>query len=56
LQSLQEIADYPFTKIFPFQTEVLEVLEQALDDPKRKVRSEAVICNHLWFKLGATTE
>jgi DNA repair/transcription protein MET18/MMS19 len=56
LQSLQEIADYPFVKIFPHQTEVLEVLEMALDDPKRKVRNEAVYCNQLWFKLGSTTE
>eukprot|EP01080_Neovahlkampfia_damariscottae_P000802 gene802-9052_t len=52
LKCLQEIAaDYPFVFIFPYQNDILEVLDDVLDDPKRKVRAEAVICNHLWFGI-----
>ncbi|GJY16789.1 MMS19 nucleotide excision repair protein homolog isoform X1 [Tanacetum coccineum] len=49
IQCLTAMSELPYTTIYRFSTEVLQVLSRALDDSKRSVRQEAVKCRHAWL-------
>ncbi|KAL5729011.1 hypothetical protein ACHQM5_002023 [Ranunculus cassubicifolius] len=51
IECLVAMSILPHTRIFPLRRQVLEALSKALDDPKRKVRQQAVRCRHAWSNL-----
>lgn len=52
IQCLVAISALPHTKIFPMRTKVLQAISNALDDPKRNVRQEAVRCRQAWAEIA----
>ncbi|KAH7300900.1 hypothetical protein KP509_23G003000 [Ceratopteris richardii] len=51
LLCLGTLVALPYARVFPFRTQVLKSLTNALDDPKRSVRKEAVRCRRAWELL-----
>lgn len=49
----QYTVNYPIYKLLPFKQEVTHQLIDALDDPKRLVRKEAVASRSSWILLDA---
>ncbi|KNE73302.1 hypothetical protein AMAG_17470 [Allomyces macrogynus ATCC 38327] len=52
LQCLGELAALKYAALHPVKGTVLKGLGQALDDPKRMVRREAVNCRAKWYLVG----
>jgi DNA repair/transcription protein MET18/MMS19 len=52
IECLSVIAQYPFHNIFSVRQQIINGLEKALDDPKRKVRKVAVRVRNEWFVLN----
>lgn len=48
LRGLMALAELPYPKIYPLKGRVLKAVTQALDDPRRTVRQQAVQCRHVW--------
>eukprot|EP00959_Pyramimonas_sp_CCMP1952_P120335 2516355-Pyramimonas_sp.AAC.1 len=42
---------FPPTRVYPYRTELLGTLQEALDDPKRAVRAEAVRTFRVWSSM-----
>ncbi|KAI8049972.1 Dos2-interacting transcription regulator of RNA-Pol-II-domain-containing protein [Syncephalis plumigaleata] len=57
ISALQFLALIPvhirYHLLHPIKPRVLRVLARAVDDPKRSVRKEAVLCRHHWITLSA---
>jgi DNA repair/transcription protein MET18/MMS19 len=49
IQCLVALLELPHRRIYPFRREVLQAIEKSLDDPKRKVREEAIRCRQAWL-------
>ncbi|MCO5594719.1 hypothetical protein L7F22_048752 [Adiantum nelumboides] len=52
LLCLGTLVALPYTRVFPFRTQVLRSLTNALDDPRRGVRKEAIRCRRAWDSLS----
>ncbi|KAB1218501.1 hypothetical protein CJ030_MR3G026381 [Morella rubra] len=48
IQCLVAMSELPHARIYPMRMQVLQVISNALDDPKRAVRQEAVRCRQAW--------
>lgn len=48
LLCLGAVVALPYARVFPVRTQVLRALTNALDDPKRTVRREAIRCRRAW--------
>ncbi|KAK9102309.1 hypothetical protein Sjap_019563 [Stephania japonica] len=53
IQCLVAMAVLPYTRIYPMQKQVLDVLSKAVGDPKRSVRQEAVRCRQAWASISS---
>jgi DNA repair/transcription protein MET18/MMS19 len=51
IQCLVALLELPHRRIYPFRREVLQAIEKSLDDPKRKVREEAIRCRQAWASI-----
>ncbi|XP_024007172.1 MMS19 nucleotide excision repair protein homolog isoform X2 [Eutrema salsugineum] len=49
IQCLVALLELPHGRIYPFRRQVLQAITKALDDPKRRVREEAVRCRQAWL-------
>ncbi|CAN0878198.1 MMS19 nucleotide excision repair protein homolog [Linum grandiflorum] len=52
IQCLTAMSQLPYPKIYPRRVQVLQAVSQALDDPKRAVRQEAVKCRQAWGSIA----
>ncbi|XP_057505106.1 MMS19 nucleotide excision repair protein homolog isoform X2 [Actinidia eriantha] len=52
IQCLVAMSVLPHAKIYPMRTQVLRAISNALDDPKRAVREEAVRCRQAWASIA----
>ncbi|CAM8934277.1 unnamed protein product [Rhodiola kirilowii] len=50
IQCLTALSRLPHTRVYPMKTQVLKVISNALDDPKRAVRLQAVKCREAWLE------
>ncbi|CAH8361669.1 unnamed protein product [Eruca vesicaria subsp. sativa] len=51
IQCLATLLELPHGRIYPFRREVLQAVTKALDDPKRRVREEAIKCRQAWTSI-----
>ncbi|THF99081.1 hypothetical protein TEA_007038 [Camellia sinensis var. sinensis] len=51
IQCLVAMSALPHARIYPMRTQVLRTISNALGDPKRAVRQEAVRCRQAWLEL-----
>ncbi|CAM8944187.1 unnamed protein product [Rhodiola kirilowii] len=49
IQCLTALSRLPHTRVYPMKTQVLKVISNALDDPKRAARLQAVKCREAWL-------
>ncbi|CAN8265756.1 unnamed protein product [Cochlearia groenlandica] len=49
IQCLVALLELPHRRIYPFRRQVLQAVVKALDDPKRRVREEAIRCRQAWL-------
>ncbi|KAJ4912490.1 ARM repeat superfamily protein [Raphanus sativus] len=55
IQCLATLLELPHGRIYPFRREVLQAVTKALDDPKRRVREEAIKCRQAWTSITSRT-
>ncbi|KAG7533324.1 MMS19 C-terminal [Arabidopsis thaliana x Arabidopsis arenosa] len=55
IQCLVALLELPHRRIYPFRREVLQAIEKSLDDPKRRVREEAIRCRQAWASITSTS-
>lgn len=53
IQCLATLLELPHRRIYPFRREVLQAVTKALDDPKRRVREEAIKCRQAWTSISS---
>ncbi|KAG2283877.1 hypothetical protein Bca52824_055097 [Brassica carinata] len=53
IQCLATLLELPHGRIYPFRREVLQAVTKALDDPKRRVREEAIKCRQAWTSISS---
>ncbi|CAN7045195.1 hypothetical protein IGI04_008225 [Brassica rapa subsp. trilocularis] len=53
IQCLATLLELPHRRIYPFRREVLQAVSKALDDPKRRVREEAIKCRQAWTSISS---
>ncbi|KAI8544510.1 hypothetical protein RHMOL_Rhmol08G0302700 [Rhododendron molle] len=53
IQCLVAMSALPHTRIYPMRSQVLRAISNALDDPKRAVRQEAVRCRQAWATIAS---
>ncbi|KAI4325317.1 hypothetical protein MLD38_030729 [Melastoma candidum] len=53
VQCLAALTTLPYARVYPMRAEVLQAILKALDDPKRRVREEAVRCRQAWASITA---
>ncbi|KFK31334.1 hypothetical protein AALP_AA6G098500 [Arabis alpina] len=56
VQCLVALLELPHRRIYPFRREVLQAVSKALDDPKRRVRQEAIRCRQAWASITSTSD
>lgn len=52
IHCLIELSAFPYQKLFPYYNNIMESLDEALDDPKRDIRKEVIICKDIWLSLS----
>ncbi|XP_046850704.1 MMS19 nucleotide excision repair protein homolog isoform X2 [Xenia sp. Carnegie-2017] len=52
LKCLGVLTVLPYHELYPYKNQIIKSLSKCLDDPKRLVRKEAVLCRNEWFLLG----
>ncbi|XP_058180836.1 MMS19 nucleotide excision repair protein homolog [Rhododendron vialii] len=53
IQCLVAMSALPHSRIYPMRSQVLRAISNALDDPKRAVRQEAVRCRQAWATIAS---
>ncbi|CAL5439668.1 unnamed protein product [Camellia sinensis] len=53
IQCLVAMSVLPHARIYPMRTQVLRTISNALGDPKRAVRQEAVRCRQAWASIAS---
>lgn len=53
IQCLVAMSTLPHARIYPMRTQVLRTISNALGDPKRAVRQEAVRCRQAWASIAS---
>ncbi|CAH2044832.1 unnamed protein product [Thlaspi arvense] len=54
IQCLVALLELPHGRIYRFRRQVLQAIVKALDDPKRRVREEAIKCKQAWASITST--
>ncbi|XP_010439334.1 PREDICTED: MMS19 nucleotide excision repair protein homolog isoform X1 [Camelina sativa] len=54
IQCLLALLELPHRRIYPFRIQVLQAIAKSLDDPKRRVRGEAIKCRQAWASITST--
>ncbi|EOA12831.1 hypothetical protein CARUB_v10025791mg [Capsella rubella] len=55
IQCLATLLELPHRRIYPFRRQVLKAIAKSLDDPKRRVREEAIRCKQAWASITSTS-
>ncbi|XP_041014960.1 MMS19 nucleotide excision repair protein homolog isoform X1 [Juglans microcarpa x Juglans regia] len=53
IQCLVAMSELPHARIYPMRIQVLRAISNALNDPKRAIRQEAVRCRQAWASIAS---